>query len=756
MKPTPTVRGKGEAPRYLPFALSVALLFTMLWDGLNTPFYGAAGLITLIPAIFTALMAWGLIVARAESTQACLLSVYLMALALLARDSLTGLETFPKILPHRVPIGQGAFGVSQLLWVLALGAVPWLYARQLAGHAEGSSTLLRTLTAVFEAFGFIAAQALLIFAATLYAPTIPLLASVWRSAASPHQILLLYASPLVGLSHFAAICFFLRLSRTEPQDKRHASASFWIFFAGSSYLLLSLTELLTNNHLVGVAALFLSYTVPVISLYAVEHYALFGIRLTLRRFVQYTLAKSTLILMMALPLLAAAFFIGNGFEWKQIGFGGTFLVTREVSPISAVISLLLATVSGTLLLLRASLLAWLDKTYFREVYDAQRVLNQMTRRLLQPSSPAEIGQIAVQGIHSALHPQSVLLLMQEENGDIVPLAAQNVRAPLELADASLLNSSSDLIYPPSELDAADTVQFQNSLSMNACTLLREEETCLILPIREDDVRAVLLLGTKDSGLDYTPEDREMLAALTPQIALGLQNTLLTRAALRRRTTEMNTRSAGFVELVERERRLFAADLHDQTLPELRGLLTDLQALQTAPAENAPQIPEMEERLKQAIENVRDMMESLRPSALEMLGLMPALENELRKATGRMRPPLIPQFHAADDAAVMSFPSFTEVLIFRVMQEAVNNACRHAKARHVRVTIDLDGDVWRLAVEDDGVGLPSAETRRVGNGLGNMQFRAGLIGANLLWSVPESGTGTRVELSLPLETQKKLE
>ena len=736
-----------EPQRYLPFGVCLLLLFVMGWDGLSGAFYGIAGIITLIPAALLTFMAWGLLVSRADSVGACVLSVYLMALGLLARDNFVGLHILAQNVTPNVPYGSPAFEPSPLLWALALGVVPLIYVRQFAAPSDSKFAPFRTLTLLFGMLTFLLLHALTVYFASRFAPSYPLMAPLLLPPTTAHHQLLVYSAPLLLLSHFVVI---RRLSqKIQVNGDRQASASLWIFFAGGLYLLLSCLSLLAQSWWIGIMSLLMAYVIPVVSVYALEHYALFGIHLTLRRVVQYSLARSTLTVMTVAPLIFVAFLLGSGFEWKRIEPTiANFLVPRAVSTLSALISLLLTILSGTLLIFRLPLLNWLDRTYFREVYDAQRVLNQMTRRLIRPTSLTDLGEIALQGIVTALHPKSGLIVMLDK-GSLTVLAAHNLRSLEKLADESLLSGELPIAYPPDQFEAEEVIAFQNALSFNAAQLLREGDIRLILPVREENVAAVLLLGAKVNGSEYTPEDLEMLAALSPQIALGLQNTVLTRDQLQSRTQEMTKRSAGFAELVERERRLFAADLHDQTLPDLRCLLTDLQTLQTAPEANAPELPEMEDRLKQAIENIRDMMESLRPSALEMLGLLPALENEVRKSAARARPPLIPQFHADPSLAGVSFPNFTEVLIFRIMQEAVNNVCRHAKARHVRVTIEKADAFWRLRVEDDGTGLPPAETRRVGNGLGNMQFRANLIGAGLQWSVPEHGIGTRVELSVPL-------
>ena len=335
-----------------------------------------------------------------------------------------------------------------------------------------------------------------------------------------------------------------------------------------------------------------------------------------------------------------------------------------------------------------------------------------------------------------------------------PFLAQRSRSkkPLSLppfaVEALSVESALTLAARPVSEDMAQNAVLQTLYEMG----LR-----LVIPLQEEG-RAVglLLLGEKASGLAYAPEDREMLRALASQTSLALHLARLNREMHARYAQETLQRSVGFVEVAEQERRLLAADLHDQTLPELRCLLTDLEtfaANRNADAPDAEQsgflLDGMAAHLRRTMDEIRDIMESLRPSALEMLGLLPALESELRKCASRARPKLTPQFQILDDALPSGLTPFAEVSIFRILQEAVNNACRHAQAASIRAQVGVEAGEWFLRVEDDGIGLPPEETRRKGCGLDNMRYRANLIGAELTWSAGQNGTGTRVELRLPL-------
>ena len=146
--------------------------------------------------------------------------------------------------------------------------------------------------------------------------------------------------------------------------------------------------------------------------------------------------------------------------------------------------------------------------------------------------------------------------------------------------------------------------------------------------------------------------------------------------------------------------------------------------------------------RESLEEVRRIARSLRPEALDDLGLLSALrvlaervedQGQLRVETTLERelPPL-------DDDE--------ELVIYRVAQEALTNVVRHAEARDARLELTTKPDAIRLAVRDNGRGLRDASE---GAGLRGMRERAILVGAQLEWAEREGG-GTELTLELPLD------
>ncbi|HZP80338.1 MAG TPA: ATP-binding protein [Chthonomonadaceae bacterium] len=761
------------------FWFSLLLSFWFVADSARDPMLGSAGLVPVLPALLMFGLAFALLALRSQESSACLLAAYLSMLAVLARDNTAGL------LPPLSPAANSALALKlayrpiHIFWALALGAVPlyfgWVYTAQ--DRAERPSRLQGFVTLglfVCSALG----QVLCILTAlhSLYHP-LPL-EMITHNLPSPYHRLLIYTAPLLLAQHAAAFWLLLNHYRLWGEARNRALVLFF------GVALLFIACVIINDSVLRletcVLANLMAYLVPLMLVYALERHALFAMRISIRRTVQYALAQQVLAFLVLAPLVPMAFLWGltwnaqpTGLDWLRS------MVLRSETLIFGTLSLIFAVT----LLIRVPLLRQFDRAYFREIYDAQRVLGQMGRSLLGTSDLREIGRTTLEGIDTVLHPLNAMLLV-EEDGQVFCLARRNYTGyqPPLWPDPTLLAAASILHVP--ELERRDTARqpsWTDALPAPARALLEEAQIRLIVPLREEEkTTGVLLLGEKASGMAYTPEDEEILRALASQVALAMQSARLNREFLRRSTHELKAGSVGFVELVERERRLLAADLHDQTLPELRCLLADLESLADAepglsppaaakqrrgaePSVSRMSPAEMVGHLRQSIENIRDIMESLRPSALEMLGLLPALENELRKAASRARPPVVPQFQVKDAARPENLSAFAEMSIFRIVQEAINNACRHAGASTVRIVVGVEDGEWTLRVEDDGVGLPvsnleppadrgealSSESLNRGRGLDNMQYRASLIGAQIAWSVPEWGKGTCVELRLPL-------
>lgn len=199
---------------------------------------------------------------------------------------------------------------------------------------------------------------------------------------------------------------------------------------------------------------------------------------------------------------------------------------------------------------------------------------------------------------------------------------------------------------------------------------------------------------------------------------------------------------------EGERQRIARELHDETAQSLTSLLIGLRVIEkaTTPLELQSRIAELRAQTMQTLEEVRKMAVDLRPSTLDDLGLAAALHWYTGDFARRTHVEV--SFHESGLDARLS--DDVEVVVYRIIQEALTNVAKHAEATRVDVSVALEG--WKVVacVVDNGVGfdVPSImRSRERGLGLFGMQERVALVGGSFgITSLP--GQGTRVVVTVP--------
>jgi two-component system sensor histidine kinase UhpB len=222
------------------------------------------------------------------------------------------------------------------------------------------------------------------------------------------------------------------------------------------------------------------------------------------------------------------------------------------------------------------------------------------------------------------------------------------------------------------------------------------------------------------------------------------------AQLERDAEEMQQLSRQILQAQEDERYRLARELHDEAAQALTSLLVHLRLLERAhdPAEAQKRVQELRELTARALEDVRRVALDLRPTILDDLGLGPALEwrvDELNKHGGMQA---TVQVSGLDER----LPNEMALALYRVAQESLSNASRHAQAEHVTVTLTRRPGQIVLQICDDGVGFdpsaPPEDADRHGLGLLGMRERMRMIGGELaINSGP--GRGTQIRAQAPL-------
>ena len=187
----------------------------------------------------------------------------------------------------------------------------------------------------------------------------------------------------------------------------------------------------------------------------------------------------------------------------------------------------------------------------------------------------------------------------------------------------------------------------------------------------------------------------------------------------------------------------ARDLHDEVNQALTAILLRLEALAQDTPERAAEVAELKRLALQAMDELLNLARQLRPTALDDHGLVPAIEAQL-KGFGE-RTGIDARLTTEGDPAKLD--EERQTVIYRVAQEALTNAGRHAGADRVEVELHARNGGAELRVRDDGSGFDPSAKREGGLGLEGMAERARLVGGELdLRSSP--GAGTELTLRLP--------
>jgi signal transduction histidine kinase len=217
-----------------------------------------------------------------------------------------------------------------------------------------------------------------------------------------------------------------------------------------------------------------------------------------------------------------------------------------------------------------------------------------------------------------------------------------------------------------------------------------------------------------------------------------------------RTEQLSVLSRHLIRVAEDEKSRLARELHDEMGANLTAIGMDLatvgEELRGSHPELAARLARARRTLVDTVQLKRRIIENLRPSLLDNMGLAAALHSycsDYARVSDIECDALIGD--DVDTAAPMQ-----AIALFRITQEALNNVAKYAKARHVTVHLAREEGGWSLEVADDGIGIPAdALQRSKSHGLLGMRERAMLLGGSLRVERGVNGTGTCVTAWIPV-------
>ncbi|ARI75789.1 PAS domain-containing sensor histidine kinase [Halobacillus mangrovi] len=224
----------------------------------------------------------------------------------------------------------------------------------------------------------------------------------------------------------------------------------------------------------------------------------------------------------------------------------------------------------------------------------------------------------------------------------------------------------------------------------------------------------------------------------PYQYLAIRNEITERKRVEQELKKMTQR---LIHVQEEERKQVSRELHDGIGQELYSLLISMHRLQQEV--DHPLIDHMTGDISHLIQSVRDMSWGLRPSALDELGLLPAIRSFLHRLDKSFG--LKVEFHSAVSSRLT--PTI-ETTIYRIVQEALTNVRKYAEIDQASVKLVEKENELSVYIMDEGVGFSETHARR-GVGLFSMEERARAVGGDLtVESIP--GKGTTIEMTVPKE------
>jgi PAS domain S-box-containing protein len=231
--------------------------------------------------------------------------------------------------------------------------------------------------------------------------------------------------------------------------------------------------------------------------------------------------------------------------------------------------------------------------------------------------------------------------------------------------------------------------------------------------------------------------------------------LAAEEALRRSFNELREMSAAMHEVREAERTRIARELHDELAQWLTALKMDVTWLTSRLPAEQPRLIERADKMKQLVDTtvtaVRRIAADLRPVMLDDLGLVPSIEHVVH--TFSERTGIAVSLDVSIGDVDLHDPVATAV--YRMVQEALTNVARHARATVVAVSISVEQGMLAVRVIDNGIGISDAPAAQGSHGVMGIKERAHTLGGHARIYRPPEG-GTVVEISIPLGRYRKPE
>lgn len=285
--------------------------------------------------------------------------------------------------------------------------------------------------------------------------------------------------------------------------------------------------------------------------------------------------------------------------------------------------------------------------------------------------------------------------------------------------------------------------------------LQPTRQALVIPLGVGlDIYGVLLFAHPKPAFFDRPDRIELMELAAQQAMIALQNARLYH--------DLEQEKERISEIQEEAQKKLARDLHDGPTQSIGaiGMRVNFarRLLERDPKAASDELYKIEELARRTTKEIRQMLFTLRPLVLESEGLIPALHHLADKMMENHGQKVVVE---ADDSAAADLEVGKQGVVFFIIEEAANNARKHARADHIWLRLKRDGDMMIVEVADDGRGFDVAAVeadyeKRGSMGMINLRERAELVNGILkIGSTPGRGSTVRVIVPLSVEAAERL-
>jgi two-component system sensor histidine kinase DegS len=449
-----------------------------------------------------------------------------------------------------------------------------------------------------------------------------------------------------------------------------------------------------------------------------------------------------------LPVVMAAFAFGRTAGVVVLALSGAIMVPRIVfispTPVDALIETLAVVAIGGAFIWAVDVQEK-EKRLRQKTVEKMETLNTISATLCQAVDLDEtldraldkileiVGNLEPKGAIFLLDPMSQNLRLRAHHGFSPELLAQEIEVPLGHCLCGTAAKTGEVMIVPDALhDPRHSRCLEPTPHSHVCIPLRSKEQLLgVIDLYLYDAQTVDRV------------DRQVFASLGRQIGVAVENIRLCENL--RFYIRQITRAQ------EDERKRIARELHDETAQGLIDISRRLDRLAmeetsvTGPSDT--RLENLQERIEELLQGVRRFSRDLRPSVLDDLGLLPALEGLMADVRQSNIEPLL-----LTQGSIRRLPPDAELALFRIVQEALNNVKKHSGASQVTVNVEFFAKRVRVTVHDNGRGFQQqsrmSDLATMGKfGMVGMEERAQLLGGCFA-VLTGPGTGTILIADIP--------